>query len=497
MSKKMLLVDCEHNSTNVCALEDGILQEFYNETAEEVQLTGNIYKGKVTDVVDGLQSAFVDIGLDRTGFWYIGETLVHNTILGEQGALPHTILAKPGDYVMVQAIKEATPLKGPKLTSNISIPGHYLIYLYNLEFIGVSNKILEQEERDRLIGVLKGLAPEGRGFIARTNAKNISEIEIKKEAEYLIRAGEALQKKWDEADGISLIYNEGNLLYRSIRDMIGLNTEKIVCNNEKLASDIREMVSSMCPYFNGEIEIYNRKEDMFDYYNIGDDIYALGQKRVNLPIGGYLVIERTEALTAIDVNTGRFIGSIDREDTVFRTNIDAAKEIARQIRLRNIGGLIVIDFIDMLSEEHKVDVVNALKDELFKDIVKTKVMDMSGLGLVEVSRKKIGKEFGLVSSEKCPYCAGSGNIISQNVLSRMLKLSLKKLFAYKKQQTVFVKVHVSFAEYILKEKVFSKECASDWADKRIYLIPVGDITPGTFQFLDEAETSNSGAVLLQ
>ena len=281
----IILVDSENTYTTVCLIENGRLSELYSESAEERQTSGNIYKGRVTDVVDGLQSAFVDIGLNRTGFWYIDETLDHKSVLGEQNALPHKILAKKGDYVMVQAIKEGTDLKGPKLSSNISIPGHYVVYLYNLDFVGVSNKITNIPLRDKLIELLKSLAPEGGGFIARTNCLTATEDEIRQEAEFLIKAGARIQKRWEETDGVALIHNEGNILYRTIRDMLSDRTERIVCNNEQMANDIRGMVEVFCPYFKGSVDFYDEEEDI-EYVTDPELIDEKFGRQVDLIIDG-------------------------------------------------------------------------------------------------------------------------------------------------------------------------------------------------------------------
>lgn len=495
--KNIILVDSENSYTTVCLIENGRLSELYSESAGERQTSGNIYKGRVTDVVDGLQSAFVDIGLNRTGFWYIDETLDHKSVLGEQNALPHKIMAKEGDYVMVQAIKEGTDLKGPKLSSNISIPGHYVVYLYNLDFVGVSNKITNIALRDKLISLLKSLAPEGGGFIARTNCLTATEDEIRQEAEFLIKAGARIQKRWEETDGVALIHNEGNILYRTIRDMLSDRTESIVCNNEQMAKDIRGMVEVFCPYFKGTVDYYDEEEDIYDHYGIGEDMAMIYSPRVDLPSGGFLMIEKTEALTAIDVNTGKFIGTDNREDTVYQTNLEAVKEIARQFRLRNIGGIIVVDFIDMLDPEHKESVVEAMKNELFFDRVKTRVLDMSGLGLVEITRKKVGKELGSVSQDKCPYCGGTGVLMIDAYVTRAIKYNLKRLFMNHNVSIALIYAHPELARHLVERKVFSKECSSGiWSQKRIYVVPDESMDFGAYKVLSGMGGVPSDAELL-
>lgn len=495
--KNIILVDSEKNYTTVGLIENGKLSELYSESAEERQTSGNIYKGRVTDVVDGLQSAFVDIGLSRTGFWYIDETLDHKSVLGERNALPHNISAKKGDYVMVQAIKEGTELKGPKLSSNISIPGHFVVYLYNLSFVGVSNKITSPTLRDKLTELLTGLAPEGGGFIARTNCLTATAEEITQEAKFLIKAGERIQKRWEETEGVALIHNEGNILYRTIRDMLTDTTESIVCNNEHMAEDIRQMVEVFCPYFRGSVEFYDEEEDIYDYYGIGEDMSVIYSPRVELPSGGFLMIEKTEALTAIDVNTGKYIGTDNREDTVYRTNLEAVKEIARQLRLRNIGGIIVVDFIDMSDPDHKVSVVEAMKNELFFDRVKTRVLDMSGLGLVEITRKKVGKELGSISQDKCPYCGGTGTLLVDAYVSRRIKYDLKKLFMNHNVSIALIFAHPVLAMHMIEHKAFSQECSSGiWSHKRIYVVPDESMDFAAYKVVSGMGGVPSGAEML-
>lgn len=494
--KNLIVVDCEKTHTTVGLIENGRLGELYSETVNERQSTGNIYKGKVTNVIEGLQSAFVDIGIGRTGFWYIDETLDHRAVLGAENALPHKIQAKEGDYVMVQEIKEATELKGPKLSSNISIPGHYVIYLYNLPFVGVSNKITNITLREKLTTLLKGIAPKGRGFIARTNCLTGTEEEIRQEAEFLIKAGARIQKKWEETDGVALIHNEGNILYRTIRDMLSDNVEGIVCNDAKMTEDIRGMVDMFCPYFRGSVECYDEEEDIYDYFDIGADMRSLYSPRVELPSGGFLIIEKTEALTAIDVNTGKFLGTDNREDTVYRTNLEAVKEIARQLRLRNIGGIIVVDFIDMLDLDHKVSVVEAMKNELFFDRVKTRVLDMSGLGLVEITRKKVGKELGSVSKEKCPYCGGTGMLLTDAYVIRGIKYSLRRLFMNHNVSIAVIHAHPELAKHIVGHDDFAQECGTIWSHKRIYVVSEPNLDYGSYKVFSGMGGIPSGAELL-
>ena len=493
--KNVILVDSESSYTTVGLIENGRLSELYSESLAERQTSGNIYRGRVMNVVDGLQSAFVDIGESRTGFWHISESLESKTELADE-QMPKDILAREGDYVMVQAIKEGTDLKGPKLSSNISIPGHYVVYLYNLDFIGVSGKITSEPLRARLTDLLSSLAPKGRGFIARTNCLTASDEEIIQEAKFLIKAGERIQQKWDRTDGVALIHNEGNILYRTIRDMLSDKVEAVICNNEQMTEDIRQMIDLFCPYFKGNVDYYDREEDIYDYFGIGNDITEIHSPRVELESGGFLVIEKTEALTAIDVNTGKFLGKDNREDTVYKTNLEAVSEIARQLRLRNIGGIIVVDFIDMMDEDHKVSVVEALKNELFFDRVKTRVLDMSGLGLVEITRKKVGQELGSVSQNICPYCGGTGYLLLDAYVSRAIKYRLKGLFMNHNVSMALIFAHPTLARHLIDDNAFAKECSGVWSHKRIYVVPDDSLDFGNYKVLSGMGGVPYGAELL-
>ncbi|MBR6788751.1 MAG: Rne/Rng family ribonuclease [Clostridia bacterium] len=493
--KNIILVDNETSYTTVGLIEDGRLCELYSESVSQRQITGNIYKGRVVNVVDGLQSAFVDIAESRTGFWHINESMASKSDLTDDD-LPSDIMAKEGDYVMVQAIKEGTDLKGPKLTSNISIAGHYVVYLYNLDFIGVSGKITNEPLRNRLTDLLKSIAPKGRGFIARTSCLNATDEDIIQEANFLIKAGERIQQRWENADGVSLIHNEGNILYRTIRDMLSDKIDLVVCNNSHMTEDLRQMIDMFCPMFKGDVAYYDREEDIYDYFGIGDDITAIHNPRVELSSGGFLMIEKTEALTAIDVNTGKFLGKDSREETVYKTNLEAVKEIARQLRLRNIGGIIVVDFIDMLDEEHKANVVETLKTELFLDRVKTRVLDMSGLGLVEITRKKVGRELGSVSQNTCPYCGGTGYLLLDAYVSRAIKYRLKNLFVNHDVSIALIFAHPTLASHLIDDNTFSKECSGIWSQKRIYVVPDESLDFGSYRVYSGMGGVPYGATLL-
>lgn len=296
---------------------------------------------------------------------------------------------KPGDYVMVQVTKEETAEKGARLTMNLSLPGRYVVYLPTMDFVGVSGKITDGETRDRLTKLLTRLKPPGGGLIARTVSIDAKKSEIVAEVKQITAMYRDIVKAYEAAgEHTALVHSEGNLIVRTVRDMLSADVDAIVCNDREMTDELVARLKKSHPRFAGMVHLYEGEYDMSDAYGILDGVEKLLHKRVDLPSGGSIVIEPTEALTAIDVNTGRYSGDVDHEDTVFRTNLEAAEEIARQLRLRNIGGIVVIDFIDMADEKHKAAVVEALKKEMLLDRTKTRVLGMSDMGLVELTRKK-------------------------------------------------------------------------------------------------------------
>lgn len=471
MKKGQILIDIEKTMSSVSLIEDGRLNEYYVEYKENNLITGNIYKGKVVNVLQGLQTAFVDIGLTKNAFLYVGETLDDKGNLRKSGVIPKELNIKEGDFVMVQVTKEETETKGARLTMNISLPGRYVVYLPTLDFIGVSNKLTEESLRSKLSKMLEKFREGKEGFIARTVCADAKKSEILSEAERLRTLYKDICAAFESADGIAPIHSEGNLLFRSVRDMLSGNIEAVICNDfptvENLKRDFKKQKSEFC----AKIQYYESDYDMMDVFGISRELDLLLERKVTLPSGGTLVIDKTEALTAIDVNTGRFRGVTDHEETVFLTNMEAAKEIARQIRLRNIGGIIVVDFIDMVLDEHKALVMEELKKEVAFDRIKTRVLEMSGLGLVEITRKKVGNELSEFLLDKCPYCDGAAHVHSAVYLARKIKAAVKKLFAENDCTSAIVTLNPAYVEHMFTSRFFADECENIWRDKRIYLVP--------------------------
>ena len=452
MKRGQILIDIEKTMSSVSLIEDGRLNEYYVEYKENNLITGNIYKGRVVNVLQGLQTAFVDIGLSKNAFLYVGETLDDKGNLRKSGVIPQELNIKEGDFVMVQVTKEETETKGARLTMNLSLPGRYVVYLPTLDFIGISNKLTDENLRGKLSKTLEKFKRGSEGFIARTVCADVKKGEILAEAESLRKLYAEIEAAFEAADGIAPIHSEGNLLFRTVRDMLSYDIDAVICNDydtvERLKRDFKKKKSAFCD----KIQYYESDYDMMDVFGISRELDLLLERKVALPSGGSLVIDKTEALTAIDVNTGKFRGHVDHEETVFLTNMEAVVEIARQIRLRNIGGIIVVDFIDMALDEHKEKVVAALKREVAFDRTKTRVLEMSGLGLVEITRKKVGNELSEFLLDKCPYCGGAAYTHSSIYLARKIKAAIKKLFAENDCTSAIITLNPAYVEHMFSSR---------------------------------------------
>lgn len=470
MKSSFILIDVQAYIISVALLENGVLKEYYVEYANSTDIAGNIYKGKVVNILSGLQSAFVDFGGEKNGFLSVDEMLAHRTIVTQAGVIPDTLSISAGDYVMVQATKEPTAMKGARLSTNISLPGRFVVMMPTLDYVGISAKITDENTRARLTELLTKIKPKEGGLIARTVCNEAKKSEIVDEVKHLEKLWENIKKDYSSRKDVSLIYNDGDLVYRSVRDMFNDNIEAIVCNDREMCAKIAETAKLTQPKLSDKIRYYDKKEDMFASFNILSQVDAILSPKVNLPSGGSLVFGYTEALTVIDVNTAKYCGSENHEVTVFNTNIEAANEIARQIRLRNIGGIIVVDFIDMTDDVNREKLLEQLRKAVFDDRAKTRVVEMTSLGLVEITRKKKGREISTVLLDKCPHCGGHSLTISFDHQCRKIMASLKNLFAAGEYYGALVYVNDALSTHMITSRFFARQCETEWADKRIYLV---------------------------
>ncbi|MCL2062207.1 MAG: Rne/Rng family ribonuclease [Firmicutes bacterium] len=489
MKKSKIIIDTQPEMSAVSLIEEGVLNEYYIEYGHTELLTGNIYKGRVVNVLSGLQSAFVDIGREKNGFLFAAETLEdRQEIFGE--GLPQRLNVKEGETVMVQVTKEETENKGARLSCYVSLPGRLLVYLPQLNFLGVSNKISEPSVRERLSGWIEKIKTPQEGFIARTCAASCTKKELLDEAKQLKALYESIQERFSQADDPCQIHSEGNLLVRTVRDMLRAGVESVICSNPETALSLRGELQSKGWQFADAVRHFESGYDIIDEFGISRAVDKLLEKKVELQNGGSLIIERTEALTAIDVNTAKFKAAESHEETVFLVNAEAAKEIARQIRLRNIGGIIVVDFIDMQSPQNREKIVELLRSEVSSDRIKTRVLDMTGLGLVELTRKKIGLELVSFLLEPCPHCKGGEQTHSALWVARKIKAALKRLFTDQKCSSALVTCAPNVLNAVFAHRFFAADCETVWREKRIYMIPNHGIKPHIFS------VSGSNAVSL-
>ncbi|MBQ3755188.1 MAG: Rne/Rng family ribonuclease [Clostridia bacterium] len=458
---KQLLLDYTPYCTRAALVEDGELIEFSIEKNAAKGIVGNIYKGKVENVLSGMEAAFVNIGLERNGFLYVGESLVDSKSIG--ATMPRKKLnVSPGDIIMCQVVKDQFGQKGARLTTDITLPGHYLVLLPTSSFIGVSRKVVSQRRREYLEQLVTSICPEGMGFILRSAADKAQDEDIISEAESLIELWGQVQADYKRAKDKSVVFEEGNLFDRALRDTFGEDVEKVVVNDEEVAKSLEGKVGDAA------IEVYNGERNIMAHFNVSEQINRICDRRVYLENGAYIVIDKTEALTVIDVNTGKFAGSKDLEDTVYKTNLAAAVCIAKQLRLRNISGIVVIDFIDMQNEEHKEQVIETLKEALKNDRLKTSTVGMTPLGLVELTRKKTRLQNDEYLLQNCTHCHG-GYTISNLQLVFMLRDELLDYMLSNKCDVVYVGVSQVIYDTIAECEVNAKQIGKGIENKKIYI----------------------------
>ncbi len=412
-----LLINVTPQETRVAYVENGVLQEVHIERAKRRGLVGNVYKGKVCRVLPGMQAAFLDVGLERTAFLHLSDILSRSGRNGDEGSEPPeniTELLHEGQELIVQVVKDPMGSKGARLTTQISIPSRYLVYIPGADHIGVSQKIDEENERPRLKSIIAKYRDEfdPGGYIIRTVAEGVPEESLYNDMCFLQKMWHAIQEKSAAVPSGSLIHEDMPLVMRTMRDMSGIELEKVRIDSRATFEKVKKFASKFIPDLEGKIEYYPGERPIFDIYGVEDEIRKSLERKVQLKSGGYLVIDQTEAMTTIDVNTGAFVGHRTLEETIFKTNLEATQAIVRQLRLRNLGGIIIIDFIDMADEEHRRQVLRALENCLARDRAKTHISEVSSLGLVEMTRKRTRESLEHVLCETCPTCNGRGSIMT-------------------------------------------------------------------------------------
>jgi ribonuclease G len=437
-----LIINSRPYETRVALVENGVVVELYIERDSGLELMGNIYRGRVVRVLPGMQAAFVDISLGRTAFLYVSdvyrdfsdfeqmmlnaseanETLDTDKIEGslnkKSGHSGFQIedLLHEGQSIMVQVSKEPLGNKGARLTSHVSLPGRHLVLMPTVDHIGVSRKIEDREERERLKGIIRDINPGSFGFIVRTVAENTSKEKLEAEMDFLLKLWENIRGKMEKGNNPGPLYKDLTVTLRAVRDLFTREVDRLIVDSDEAYEKIMAFIETFAPRLKYSVELYEGAGPIFDAFGIEIEISrALGNK-IWLKSGGYIVIELTEALTSIDVNTGSYVGKRNLEETILKTNLEAVKEIAYQLRFRNIGGLIVIDFIDMEKISNRQRVSISLKEALSKDKAKTNILPMSDLGLIEMTRKRTRASLNRLLSEPCAYCEGRGTLKSPKTI---------------------------------------------------------------------------------
>ncbi len=516
-----LIVNVTLGETRVARLENGVVSELYIERARETGILGNIYKGKVVRVLPGMQAAFVEMGLDRTGFLHVsnivpegedsttflpmpgeedGETSIIDTEAGdadeaEEAAEGEKPAAKPADRrrprrrgpryqiqdlvkegqeILVQVVKEPISTKGARLTSYVSLPGRYLVYMPTVNQIGVSRRIGDIKERQRLKKIIMQHKPKGAGFIVRTASEGVSDAELTADIEYLMRTGSEIQALSEKSKAPSLVHGELDIVLRVVRDLFTTDIDRLVIDSKPEYERIQGFVDTFMPTLKDQLKLYDGEEPIFDRFAIEVEINRAMGTKVWLKSGGYIIIEQTEALTAIDVNTGRFVGRGNVEDTIVKTNLEAVKEVVYQLRLRNIGGLIIIDFIDMDRPANRTKVYNALKSALTADRARTNITKISELGLVEMTRKRTREDLRRQLGDPCPYCEGKGYLKSPETICYEIFREISREARHMQSKQITVLAHPTVTNSLLDEERKALEDVEKRLKKRVQVTAMPD-----------------------
>lgn len=465
MTREILIASTPRES-RVALLEDGSLVELMFDRPDEVRLVGDIYLGRVDAVLPGIQAAFVDIGAEKAGFLHASdlseddeEEEGDNGEFGGNGRQPRKLppiqeQVKRGDNVLVQVAKEPIGTKGPRLTAQVSLPGRFLVYMPGSSHVGVSRKIEDRDERARLRKMAREIiSPDAdAGVIVRTVGEEVTQQTLKREFKRLHERWRKIQRQADSQTAPAQVHREAKLISGIIRDLFSDKFDRLVVDSKEIHHEITQYVRNVDPELLDRVHRHDDPVPLFDRYDVEEQTQTAFQRSVNLPSGGHVIIEPTEALVSIDVNTGRYTGKKDPEHTILRTNLDAAREIAKQLRLRDIGGIIVVDFIDMESHDSRDRVLQELKTHLGRDRARTKAFEVSELGLIEMTRQRVRPSLFQSLTDACEHCGGAGRVYTPATVIRRIERSLQRAAASKDERRLIVRVHPEVALQVLEEE---------------------------------------------
>ena len=452
-----LLVNVTPSETRVALVENGLLQEVHVERQAKRGIVGNIYKGKISRVLPGMQAAFVDIGMDKAAFLHASDIVPHTECVAikekeqfQAGNIAE--LVRQGQDIMVQVVKDPLGTKGARLTTDITLPSRYLVFMPGSAHVGVSQRIESEAERERLKRTVAGYVDELGGYIIRTAAEGVGEQELEQDAAFLKRLWRKILERKQKYPPCKILYEDPSLAFRVVRDFVGAELDKIRVDSRQSFDQLKRFTEEYVPELAGKLEYYSGESPIFDLYDVENEIQRALERKVELKSGGYLIIDQTEAMTTVDINTGAFVGHRNLEETIFNTNVEATAAIARQLRLRNLGGIIIIDFIDMEEEEHRHQVMQALEKALSKDHARTHVSAVSALGLVEMTRKRTRESLAHQLCMPCPACDGRGFLKTpETVCYEIFREILRQAGQFDLQQ-LLVLAHQDVIERLLDEE---------------------------------------------
>ena len=483
-----IIINVAHEESRVALMQNGVVTELFFDRKAERGIVGNVYKGKIVKILPGMQAAFVDIGMEKAAFLYVADILIQRDGKpaadegaegegegdeegidleeeSEEDSAPVPVvrrskrrhhrsietLIREGEEIVVQVSKEPIGTKGPRVTTYISLPGRYLVYMPMVNHVGVSRRISQDGERQRLKEMIHRLRKKGAGYIVRTVSDGTTEEEFKQDIDFLDVVWRNILKKAKTQSAPALLHTDLDLVFRTVRDLFTKDVSALVIDSRKEYDQIREFVGTFLPDFLPRVKLWEKKTPIFEAYGIEAEIAKARSRRVWLKSGGYIVIDHAEALTVIDVNTGRFVGKRDLEETIFKTNLEAVKEIAYQIRLRNIGGIIIIDLIDMEKDRNKEKVMKALHEAISKDKARINVLKISELGLVQISRERTRESLTKILCEPCAYCDGRGYTKSPTTVSHEIFREIRRVGASPRDKKILIGVHPTVAARLYDE----------------------------------------------
>jgi len=503
-----LIINADFYETRVALVENGQVAELYIERSSDRGIAGNIYMGRVVRVLPGMQAAFVDIGLEKAAFLYVSdvhcpmedlERLFLDAVEeASEGAevsgkgdepqgeareggedscgiqrnyadVPIEDRIQEGQTILSQVAKEPIGNKGARITTHITLPGRHLVLMPTMNHVGVSRRIENEKERRRLRDLMIAIKPPTQGFIVRTAAEGVEEEKFRAEMEFLLKLWQSVQEHSEKASVPSLVYQELDVTLRAVRDLFTQEVDRLIIDSRSEHHKVLNFIETFMPALRNSVELYEGEEPIFDAYGIEMEVQRAMSRKVWLKSGGYIVIEATEALTAIDVNTGRYVGKHNLEETILKTNLEAVKEIAYQLRLRNIGGIIIIDFIDMEKESNRDRVFNALKEAVRKDKSRTNILRMSELGLIEMTRKRIKENIGQVLCEPCCYCDGEGYLKSRQTVCYEVLRELEREKRDHFGMNIMVTVHPEVAALFCDEERGAIEKVEERLQGRVFV----------------------------